>query len=94
MKAKDVFEIKTPNGEVIKAVVVSKVCTFSEFNSVGDEYITRFYLAYSQNRLFICIEEYGDFEDYTENQGKVKPEFCRVVCDYCVIPDLDDLLKK
>lgn len=91
MKKNDIFKIKTPNGVEVKAVILSKVCSFSEHNSVGDEYITHFYLAYSQNRLFICIREYGDYEEY--NLENIKPKFCREVCDYCIIPELDKLLE-
>lgn len=99
MKKNDIFKIKTPNGVEITAIVVSKIVSFSEHNSVGDEYITHFYLAYSQNRLFTCYNEvsltyYGNEKgEIIKEMSSSKLGFQKEVCNYCVIPELDKLLE-
>lgn len=83
MKTKEIIEVRTPNGITIAAVVLSEVFKSEDCT---------IYICYSQNRLFTYIVDNvflyveGDLQDIEY------PNFGKVICDYCVIPELDELL--
>lgn len=64
MKQGDIFTCVTPNGAVVRAVVVHTIC------NVGDQY-TRVYLCYSQNRLFTFEDHFGH-----KRYGETVEEYC------------------
>jgi hypothetical protein len=87
-----VFECTTPNGAVITAVVI---------NSYPGATCVETNICYSQNKLF----EYNEFRIWdVDNSDPENPSFKStyhietqlgdVLCDYCVIPELDEELKK
>ena len=99
MKKNDVFQFTAPNGVEVIAVVLDKTTHLAEMN---DDY-TAVYLCYAQNRIFsyiytertvpVCIgqDEYGD--DRFEYQDVKEYEYGKVVVDYAILPDYDELLK-
>ena len=99
MEKHDVFEFTAPNGVVITAVVLDKTTHYAEST---DNYSAT-YLCYTQNRIFtyiytertlpVCIgqDEYGD--DRFEYQDVKEYEFGKIIVDYAILPDYDELLK-
>lgn len=87
-----VFECTAPNGAVITAVVI---------NSYADGVCVETNICYSQNRLF----EYNEFIIYDIDNSDpdnpsfkstyhIETQFGDILCDHCVIPELDEELKK
>ena len=81
MKKKDVFKCTTPNGVEVTAAVVDCTCS-SDYREC--------YLCYAQNRLF-NYTIYHDF-DWETGQPMTDEVYEGVVCEYCIIPELDTLL--
>lgn len=78
MERYDVFEFVAPNGANVKAVVLDVMSNYRE--DLG--YCTYDYVCYGQNRLF------------TMNNTEANPEyrFGYVICDYVIIPEIDEKL--
>lgn len=83
MKNKGIIEVTTPDGTTIAAVALLKIFELED---------SSIYVCYSQNRLFTYIVDNvflyvdGDLQDIGYSN------FGKVICDYCVIPELDELL--
>lgn len=82
MKKNDVFAFTAPNGVEVTGVVTA-IISSTKYQTVA--------LCYAQNRLFTFYEhiaydlETGDAEsDYSYGE---------VLVDYCIIPELDEVLK-
>lgn len=81
MKKNDVFVFTTEEGIEVPAVVVACISSSDYRES---------FLCYAQNRLF-NYSIYYDF-DWETGQNTVDEAFEGTLCDYCVIPELDELL--
>ena len=82
MKKNDIFTFIAPNGVEVTAAVVDCILS-SEYREC--------YLCYGQNRLF----NYSIYYDVDRETGQLivdEEVYERVVCDYCIIPELDTLL--
>lgn len=100
MKKNEIFEFDSPNGNKVKAVVVDKICySFDE----DTDRIQEKFLCYSQNRLFIYIAVTQVSYNMSENDEFGLPftteltteyEYCDTIVDYCIIPELDIILKE
>jgi hypothetical protein len=86
-----IFECMAPNGAVITAVVITS------YSSKDESIITN--ICYAQNRIFeyqeVTIMDLDDDpENFSFNVSYHKDAiFGNVLCDYCVIPELDEALK-
>lgn len=84
-----VFEFTASNGVKVKAVVIEESCIDECL-----DYAVYKYLCYAQNKLFnYYLHDYGVIFD---DEGTAFPDFNyelgAVICDYCIIPEFDDLL--
>lgn len=99
MKKNDIFQIKTPNGVEIEAVIASILSKEYDDYFEGDK--AHFvYIAYSQNRLFLV--QSIEYTYYTQNENgeivdtkveETELQFVKTIVDYCIIPELDKLLE-
>lgn len=92
MKKGTIFEPTVPNGAEVIAVCIDCVATTE--TSFG---ITNTFVCYGQNRLFTYILDYVQLPIEGENGIEYQlcesnPRFGFVLCDYCVIPEYDELL--
>lgn len=93
MNKGDIVEIKSPNEVTITAIVLD--CISTAETRFG---ILNTYLCYSQNRLFTYSIEYYQEWIQTE-EDKFEYQFCEhnhkfgsIICEYCIIPGLDEVL--
>lgn len=82
LKNKQKINVITPNGVNIEATVLCRVARETKI-SCGNKFTCTIYLCYAQNRLFTY---HVDIED----DGTVEQYYGKTVCQYCVIPDIDD----
>lgn len=89
MEKNTIYEITTPNGVRIDAVCIS------EYTITISKNITKqIAICYGQNRLF----EYTILSNYLFIDGHYKWDIVDhrmgdIICDYCVIPELDEILE-
>jgi hypothetical protein len=88
-----IFEFIAPNSANVSAVCLECINTSdSEFG------ITNTFLCYGQNRLFTYMIDYISCPVEVEEGVldyqlcETNPRFGSVVCDYCIIPEYDELL--
>ena len=96
MKKNDVFTFTAPNGVEVQAVVIAVIK--SEVKEIPDcgviEDITTF-LCYAQNRLFTFIETDSSYEvEYEEYAHSIHSEYGKILADYAILPDYDELLAR
>ena len=82
MKKNDVFTFTASNGVDVTAVVVDRIDL-----RVSPQYSHVIWLCYGQNRLFTYRELYNNFLPTASS-------FDRIVCDYAILPDYDELLAR
>lgn len=87
MKKNDLFTFTAPNGVEVQAVVVDKVA--SEYNW-GNHTQTVRWMCYAQNRLFTCEEFYSIWD----SEKCTGTRYDRIIVDYAVLPDYDELLAR
>lgn len=92
MKKNDVFTFTAPNGAEVTGIVVN-LLTSSIEEGPCDYYEFRTWLCYAQNRLFTYMEAYGSrWPD--EPEETLWTSFDKVLVDYAILPDYDDLLER
>ena len=84
MKKNEIFTFIAPNGVEITAVVVKEL----SYRVIAGEATTQ-YLCYSQNRLFT----YEKVEDVWHTERPVNYKYGKVIVDYALLPDYDELLQ-
>ena len=93
MEQGTLFDFIAPNGTDILAVCIE--CVATNKARFG---ITNTFICYGQNRLFTYILDYIQLpieveEGSTEYQlCETNPRFGSILCDYCIIPEYDELL--
>ena len=92
MKKNDVFTFTAPNGAKVTGVVVNLLSSSIEEGKC-DYFEYRTWLCYAQNRLFSYNEAYGS-KWPNEPEETLWARFGNTLVDYCIIPELDDLLEK
>lgn len=92
MKKHEIFTFTAPNRVEVTAVVVDKLN--STYDELEDSMYVE-YLCYAQNKLFTYHEQIGRKNPYTpeEEEYTIKEGFGRIVIDYCILPDYDDMLE-
>lgn len=93
MQKGTIFEFTAPNGAEVLAVCID--CVATNEARFG---ITNTFVCYGQNRLFTYIIDYVQLPIEVE-EGNIEyqlcetnPRFGSVLCDYCVIPEYDEIL--
>ena len=88
MKRNDIFTFIAPNGEEVTGVIIYKRILNKDFVN----YIKFEYIAYAQNRLFTCtqMERIVDKENY----ASCPIEYGKVLVEYAILPDYDELLAR
>ena len=84
MKKNEIFTFTAPNGVEVTAVVVKEL----SYRVIAGEATTQ-YLCYSQNRLFT----YEKVEDVWHKERPVNYKYGKVIVDYAILPDYDELLQ-
>ena len=105
MERNEVFSIKVPNGNTVKAVIVQKISeecvgripiVDDNDNDTGTKTgYNVLYLAYSQNRLFSChqfVEDYIINGQTTRVLTNDTVEYVEELVSFCTIPELDTIL--
>ena len=83
MKKNDVFTFTAPNGVEVTGIVVDIIASWYELGGLKEIV----YLCYAQNRLFTWKEElFGS--------ARNKSFYGRVVAEYTILPDYDELLAR
>ena len=87
MKKSDVFTFTAPNGVEVTAVCLDVTHSYQ----CGEDTWYYEYLCYAQNRLFI-----GAVYKVYEEDSYMELDFTqeRVVADYAILPDYDELLAR
>lgn len=85
MKKHDVFTFTAPNGVKVTSVIVEELD--SDYSEDRNS-VTKEWLCYSQNRLFIYYEQFG-----LGNGKLIESWFGKVLADYAVLPDYDKMLE-
>lgn len=83
MKKNDIFTFTAPNGVEVKAVVIDELT--SDYREMTDTIINVF-LCYAQNRIFTY------FEEVEKDAHTIKAYYGKVLVDYAVLPEYDELL--
>lgn len=81
MKKNDVFTFIAPNG-----VEVTGICLYP----ISKGTMANLYLCYAQNRLFTMLEE----SIMTDKGIKTTIHYHKVIVDYAILPDYDELLAR
>ena len=87
MKKNDVFTFTAPNGEEVTAICLDVTHSYQ----CGEDAWYYEYLCYAQNRLFIGASYTVYEEDYYKELDFTQE---RVVVDYAILPDYDELLAR
>lgn len=96
MEKNQIFTFTAPNGAEVTAVVIEKIGG-GFYQGCDCSYDT--FLCYAQNRVFTYAEEkYREKAimhscDLKQPVISVGYEFGRVLIDYCIIPEYDNLLE-
>jgi hypothetical protein len=98
MKKNDVFTFTAPNGVEVTAVALYQFKAVDTYHgySIG-------WICYAQNRIITIWEKFHFIEvplnppingaTYKQEE-EVSLEFGKVIVEYCIIPELDELLEK
>ena len=93
MEKGTIFEFTAPNGSEVLAICIERVATNkAKFG------ITNTFICYGQNRLFTYILDYIQLPIEVE-EGSIEyqlcetnPRFGSILCDYCIIPEYEEIL--
>lgn len=90
MEKNDIFTFTAPNGAEVTAVVINKYDSAYFVQEESKWKASKMILAYAQNRL-ILLEDNRIWLNGKYFGNLVQ---ARILVDYCVIPELDELLEK
>ena len=90
MKKNEIFTFKAPNGVEVTAVVINLYDNAYYVQDENKVKADKMILAYAQNRLVLLKD------DRVWLNGKYFGNLvqARILVEYCIIPELDELLKK